>query len=397
MGVKQLEDQIQDSIKSGKTTNVSTQPLRPGYGTKGKPTLLWTNHFELTGLSDLVVYRYAISVTPAQNGRAPGKKKQQQIIQLLIEDHFADQKPNITTDFFSTMISNTSLNLHNPYQVHGVDDVQDSAVVYQVSVQPTGVVQLSDLLSYVTSTSGTAVLDSKEEIIHTLNIIIGHYPKVAPGIALVGSNRYYSMEQNSSAFAGKSLGAGLSAIRGLFTSVRAATARILINAQIKHCSFFEAGPLEGLMIAYQDANGPNKARLEAFLKKVAVNTTHLKRRNRAGQEEPRMRQIQALASPRDGERQTHRPIVSEHGAGPKGVKFWLESEASYISVFDFFMKGESPMRHFAGTYSNTMHQHTTSSSRTQTCPSSMLEIDRDPCTSQLKFARFGRVKMLLRN
>ncbi|KIW12117.1 hypothetical protein PV08_09391 [Exophiala spinifera] len=341
MRVKEVEDQIQESIKSAKTTDLSTLPLRPGYGTKGMQILLWTNHFELTGLGDLAVYRYAVDVAPDRNGRAPGRKRQRRIVQLMIEDHFADQKLNITTDFSSNMISNISLKLQNPYQVQyreEGDDVQANAVVYQVSVQPTGVMQLSDLLGYVTSTSGTAALDSKEELLHILNIIIGHYPKAVPEITLVGANKYYSIEQQSTAFAGTPLGAGLNAMRGLFTSARAATARILINAQIKHCAFYEAGPLDMLITNYQNANGPNKAKLEAFLKKLTVNTTHLKRRNRAGQEVFRMRQIQALASPRDGEGQAHRPLVSEHGAGPMNVKFWLEDENTYISVFDFFKK-----------------------------------------------------------
>ncbi|KAJ9629163.1 hypothetical protein H2204_008952 [Knufia peltigerae] len=341
MRVRQVEDDTQAALESVKTTNASTLPLRPGYGTKGKPTLVWTNHFELKGLVDLTVYRYAVGVAPDRNGRTPGKMKQRQIIHLLIDDHFVDQKPNIATDFFSNMISNIPLELQNPYPVRyrdEGDDVQDDAMVYQVSVQPTGVMRFSDLLNYVTSTSAAAVLDSKEELIHVLNIILGHYPRSSPRIVSVGSKRYFSLDRNSGAFAARSLGAGLNAMRGLFTSARAATARILINAQISHCTFYEAGPLENLIFNYQEVNGPNKAKLEAFLKKVTVYATHLKKRKGPGRQVFRMRQIQAFASPRDGEGQPHRPHVTEYGAGPKDVKFWLDSENSYISVFDFFKK-----------------------------------------------------------
>ena len=66
------------------------------------------------------------------------------------------------------------------------------------------------------------LFSSKDEIIQALNILVGHHPKAATAIALIGANKHFEL-----AGAGTEtfrLGAGLIALRGFFVSVRAATA-----------------------------------------------------------------------------------------------------------------------------------------------------------------------------
>jgi hypothetical protein len=128
-------------------------------------------------------------------------------------------------------------------------------------------------------------------------------------------------------------------------SVRAATARILVNVQVKHGAFYQEGPLEGLIISFKQENGADKNKLEDFLKRLTVNVTHIRRKNRTGEVILRLKQISGLATPRDGEGQPKRPIVPEFGAGPKSVKFWQAGEGegaggSYVTVFEFFKKSK---------------------------------------------------------
>jgi hypothetical protein len=120
----------------------------------------------------------------------------------------------------------------------------------------------------------------------------------------------------------------LIAVRGFFASVRAATARLLLNVQVKHATFYQAGPLEGLMRNYVRANGPNRVKLANFVRRLSVNVTHIVRRNRAGHTIPRIKAIAALAMTDDGQNMEHRPIVPKFGAGPKEVKFFIGGTAA---------------------------------------------------------------------
>lgn len=67
-------------------------------------------------------------------------------------------------------------------------------------------------------------------------------------------------------------------------------------------------------------------KLEKFLKRIRVRTTHLKPKiNRKGEEVLRVKTIYALAKKTDGRKLAHPPQVAIFGAGPADVKFWLEA------------------------------------------------------------------------
>lgn len=126
----------------------------------------------------------------------------------------------------------------------------------------------------------------------------------------------------------QSLGAGLLAIRGFFVSVRAATARLLVNVQVKHGAFYENHPLDRLIGEYMAAQGPSIPRLANFVKRLSVNVTHIVRRNRAGDPIKRIKTVQDFATVNDGSGQEHPPVVPQFGAGPQQVKFFLADTAS---------------------------------------------------------------------
>ena len=121
------------------------------------------------------------------------------------------------------------------------------------------------------------------------------------------------------------LGSGLNVIRGFFSSVRVATARILVNINVSHGAFYHDGPLPALMGNYGTRN---TSALEKFLKLVRVQTNHLpEKRNKAGQVIPRIKTIFGLARKDDGHKLANRPRIKAHGAGAKDVEFWLDSDA----------------------------------------------------------------------
>jgi eukaryotic translation initiation factor 2C len=110
----------------------------------------------------------------------------------------------------------------------------------------------------------------------------------------------------------------------LFASVRAATCRILVNVNVTHAAFYNEGPLDQLMVAFDPQRRGGKTRLASFLKRVRVRTTHLpekKKKNKAGEVIYRVKTMVGLATPNDGHGLSRPPRVREFGAGPKLVEF----------------------------------------------------------------------------
>jgi eukaryotic translation initiation factor 2C len=309
-------------------------PQRPGFGTKGKPVVLWANYFSIASLVNQVLHRYTVEVVEAQGGRNPSGRKLKRVVQLFLDEHLSQYSHDIVTDFKANLLSKNQLSVdQTDYQVtyrsEREDNPAQNATVYKIHLRPTGTCTVSDLMNYLTSSQASQLLGSKDEIIQALNILIGHYPKIADDIVSVGANRHF--RPAGPATEAFSLGAGLIALRGFFVSVRAATARILVNVQVKHGAFFEAGPLEHLIHAFTDQSGPSKVKLDSFLKKISVDVIHIGKKNKAGHRIPRIKTIMSLATRDDGRGQLNPPIVSEFGAGSKDVNFFLESSPSKAS------------------------------------------------------------------
>jgi len=429
MSVTRVENETAAATKSARTKSSSKTsasdpqlPLRPGFGTQGKEVLLWANYFAMVSNGDLMLSRYSIEILAESGGRAPTGKKVKRIVQLYIEEHLAQYGNDVVTDFKSNLISNTELEIDEggytvQYKGEGEDDAAPNAPTYRVRIQYTGTLTVSELTDYLTSTQAGALFGSKEEIIQALNIMVGYHPKASSAIASVGANKHFRLD--AAASERFNLGAGLLAIRGFFVSVRAATARILVNVQVKHGAFYDDGPLEGLMSAYMRENGPSKVKLGNFLKRLSVNVTHIRRTNRAGQVVPRIKSIVGVATRDDGRGQRHPPIVPDFGAGPKEVEFFLgdsggtpaatipspsgtggkkgkkavkagpdpPSQGRYISVYDFFEQSMPHLAEMLNVTELTPHQRITSPSRTQVYQLSTLATGRTQPICHRKFAK----------
>jgi eukaryotic translation initiation factor 2C len=321
-------------------------PQRPGFGTKGKPVVLWANYFNMAPLVSQTLYRYTIEVVATKGGKSPSGKKLKRVIQLFIDEHLSQYNRDVVTDFKANLLSKIDLNLDKTdYQItylsEDEDDPAPQAPIYKICLQPAGTITVSDLISYLTSTNTGQSFGSKDEIIQALNTLVGHHPKMASAIASIGSNKHFQLA--TPAAETYSLGAGLVALRGFFVSVRAATARILVNVQVKHGVFLEPGPLEQLMHAFSEQNGPSKVKLDGFVKRVSIEVIHIIKTNKAGKRIPRVKIIMSLAKKDDGRGQSNPPIVPEFGAGAKDVKFFLENTTSKSSQKSPSKKGKQAM------------------------------------------------------
>ncbi|GAD99066.1 RNA interference and gene silencing protein [Paecilomyces variotii No. 5] len=364
----QIETQTEKAIEKSKVLRAQ-MPLRPGYGTQGRRVELWANHLHLIPKGDLLLHRYSVDISLDEGGRRPAGKKLRRLVQLLLEEHFAKYAQQIATDFKSNLISQQKLQLddsgyHVRYRSEDEDEPADNAPSYRLRVQATGTLTVAQLIDYLSSSNVGTILNSKEEIIQALNIVLGHTVRASPDVTSIGSSKHYPLANTTSERF--DLGTGLIAVRGFLMSVRAATSKLLVNVQVKHAAFYQEGPLEQLMQTYMHAN-PGKVMLAGFVKKLVVNVTHIVRRNRAGQAIPRVKVICGLAMREDGRSQPHPPIVPSFGADANEVKFFLDGgnqsndpppggkgkqkgknppnagpnppgQGAYISVYDFFRR-----------------------------------------------------------
>ncbi|KKA19108.1 Qde2-like protein [Rasamsonia emersonii CBS 393.64] len=298
--VEKIENRIENEVlktKPAGSDRGSLFPLRPGFGTQGQKVLLYANYFELSTDSKQVLFRYNTEILPDQAGRRPSQRKAKQIIQLFLDQHLLQYQNSIASDYRSTVISQIELPLQpGSYDVQcrapDEDEPPANPQIYHVRLQFTGKLMVSELLDYLTSSNASAVFQSKEELLQALNIVMGQYPKKEPLIASVGANKHFSLQPDEQDRL--SLGGGLEVLRGFFVSVRAATARLLVNVQVKNIACYEAGELKALIGA---VNLSNTYKLEGFLKTLRTDEIYL--------------------TP---------PRVRQHGAGPRHVEFWLESQ-----------------------------------------------------------------------
>ncbi|THC87140.1 hypothetical protein EYZ11_013414 [Aspergillus tanneri] len=209
---------IKPSAGQKKAPTDALMPQRPGFGTQGRKVMLWANSFPLAFKDDVQLHRYSVNILPGdERSKVPTGKKMKRVVQLLLDDHFPGKKLEIASDFKSNLISATKLELNDA-----------------------GTLRASELVNYLTSTGAGALLSSKDETIQGLNIVIGHTPEAAIGILSVGSSKHFRLATAEK----MDLGGGLTALQGFFFSVRAATARVIVNVQVKNAAFYKEGPLE---------------------------------------------------------------------------------------------------------------------------------------------------------
>ncbi|KAL2174169.1 uncharacterized protein P884DRAFT_302761 [Thermothelomyces heterothallicus CBS 202.75] len=101
-----------------------------------------------------------------------------------------------------------------------------------------------------------------------------------------------------------------------------------ISVNVTNAAFYNDGPLDQLVVAFDPRRRGGKTKLASFLKRVRVRvrTIHLREKeNKAGEVIYRVKTIVGLATPNDGHGLAHPPRVPEFGAIPKLVEFWLDS------------------------------------------------------------------------
>ena len=343
----------------GVNRTAESKPYRPSYGIKGDAVEFRTNYFPVSLPDKLVLHRYSIKIdVDYDEGKQlpePKNKKLKRIIRLLVDglDNSKLRVP-IATDFKSTLVCGgmipQSLWVRKIKYSHEDDrGTRNGSRTYTVRIEETSpLLPISELKTFLASTTVIAPFSHRESMLQALNIIFGHHAKSNPIISIVGGNKAFNNEKNELAEK-VALGDGLEAIRGYFLSVRLATLRTIVNVNVCHGAFYEAIPLRELINERTgnpyDWDDVKYDELETFLKGVKVKTNYLKE-GRITQ----VRSIQSFASTSDGEGTKHPPKVEYNAAPPRRVFFYLDDEKDIEDVTKQMSKSKDNRNRVKGKY-----------------------------------------------
>ncbi|KAF2651296.1 Piwi-domain-containing protein [Lophiostoma macrostomum CBS 122681] len=266
-------------------------PSRPGYGTMGRKIVLFTNYFRMEpAQKGLSFFRYSVAF---QGKDEPPKPKKKRLIQLLLQtDPFV--KIVSASDWAQVVITTQKVKLEGKRQKFDLEwfpadeeplpakDAVDSdrraearkRNTYALLVEEIGTVALDELLKDLSAATTTYPL--KLETIQALNIVMSYDPSTDTAIAVGGQNKFYPI-QGHPQFQSTSLGTGLDALRGYFSSVRTSIIRIIVNINVATGAFYKAGPLLAMLheIGGAPRNPGDFHKMETFVRKLRFETNYI--------------------------------------------------------------------------------------------------------------------------
>ncbi|KAF2468621.1 Piwi-domain-containing protein [Lindgomyces ingoldianus] len=283
-----------------RTSLVDQFPRRPGYGTAGRSIVLWTNYFDLKGVSkDNCFYLYSVAFQPDNQLSKPKKKR---LIQILLERApFASI--SVASDGAQVLVASKEIDLGGSRQTYDIEwyptdgkslpattsdyfgrrSAARKRNTVKLLVEEIGTASLSELMKDLSAARTTYPL--KLEIIQALNIILSYGSSTGSNIATAPQNKFYPLGKHPN-FENTDLGGGLEALRGYFPSVRTSINRILVNVNVATGAFYKSGPLLDLLkeVNYGRApNGPEEhPRMAAFGRKLRIETNYIPETDRSG-------------------------------------------------------------------------------------------------------------------
>ncbi|KAL8788284.1 MAG: hypothetical protein Q9195_007381 [Heterodermia aff. obscurata] len=279
----------------------------------------------------------------------PIGKKAEHIIKLLLDlPSLRPYRNIIFTDFRANLFSGQELpkrlqDLKVQYRAENIAVARPNDLTYTVRlIENPRSINLAALKEKHQGGDLTQFQYDRQELIQVLNIFFLHYVRSSPHCLSIGGRRSFPSKDND-ADQWWSIGGGLRAVRGSFSSVRVADSNILVNVNLSHGSFYNAGSLVTLIEDFS-LRRP-RADLEVFLRGLRVGMNHYK--DSSGKT-MRVKTIVRLARRDDGisasdkpPQNYHRPVVVRDFAGPKEVSFWYEEvdrRGRSITVSEYFQK-----------------------------------------------------------
>ena len=337
-----------------------TLPLRPGYGTNGTEIHLRTNYFVMTIDPNKLIYKYTVTIKAERKKRnddgmeqeepKEGRKQRQAFAILFEEPEFRNMHPGLATDYANTILTSTPLKLGPKkskvfnFVYRDVEDrvARPNATRYSFTITDAGTVPTQDLLRYLASTAtDPSDFTGRADAVQALNIIVARTPNFEPQVFQSGQNKFYRYPTKEQDYL--DLTGGLIAVRGYYSSVRTATARILLNLNAQTSPFYPACNMIELLENF-GVSVNRWLEAEKFIQKLRVKTQYLKDEKK--QIEVKVKTIQGFSHKR-GERRDDKTGKMKKFGNAEGdygdatqIKFDCSEfpKDSPISVQQYFLK-----------------------------------------------------------
>ncbi|OCH91556.1 Piwi-domain-containing protein [Obba rivulosa] len=261
-------------VAAFKRLNVSNEmPLRPGYGTLGRPLTLRANFFAVRIPKLPVIYDYDVSIEPATQARAERKRR----LFELLEQHplYAPFVGHVAHDQSRRLVS--SKQLPQPFSVtiqhyeEGEDGPRANALTFTVTITLTNELDVAQMDRYVAG-DPAAINANLDPIISALNLVLQQHAS-RTGVR-VSKNKYFF--PSSERFP---LSIGTEAWKGFFVSIRPTVKQLTVNVNVCMTAFYTAGNLAERMLEFRRSTGAIPSSLADRLKIVTTHLGHRRKRS----------------------------------------------------------------------------------------------------------------------
>ncbi|KAI0634091.1 Piwi-domain-containing protein [Trametes polyzona] len=249
-------------------------PSRPGFGTVGQPITLRSNFFPIN-VPRGPLHEYDVALNPA----ALNKRLKRRLF-ALAEETEEWKKAGLTgkvahdrsAKLWAPSKLPQPLEIKIMYTEEGTDEEENKK-------EPRGYVMNIRYIQPVETKTLRGFLEGKSQfrgqdimpVINALNLILAMHPnRASGGGVMVGRNKFF---HPSPAAPPVSLGGGLEAWRGFFSSVRPAWKQLMVNLNVCTTAFYTPGNLAERLIEF--INASYGARPAVFVRGIRVRTTHL--------------------------------------------------------------------------------------------------------------------------
>ncbi|KAL8917073.1 MAG: hypothetical protein Q9208_008189 [Pyrenodesmia sp. 3 TL-2023] len=262
-------------------------PVRPGFGTLGKPINLRTNHFAINLDLEQKIYRYHIQITEPE---IPKGRRIRQFFSILFNEEpaFREMRNRVATDYADTLITAGKLKLGPSdaaeYLVHyheAGEQPRANTNASRVIVTLSGRVPTSEMMRYLDSIPADSTdLEHRLSTIQALNIVVNATPNEDPKICQASRNVFAEFPPNGNPLTMKvyekiNLSRGLIGVRSYYSSTKTSTSRILLNLHGQCSPFYPEVNLRVLMDAFL-GGGNDTVGLGRFIRRLRVRFSYMK-------------------------------------------------------------------------------------------------------------------------